>query len=130
MSEIVDRLQPPMNSIVMATWYRTLGINSIHTGIDSVKEFIRANDNPYGGELKEVNSGPIIELHKWKDINISKSGASNPITFNAWIYGRDINTVFTREKFYDLHLVRGAVERRLDLEPGSIEVVEEEKIDE
>lgn len=129
MSEIVDRLQPPMNSVVMATWYRTLGINSIHTGVEQVKEFIKAPDNPYGGELKEVHNGFLIQVHQWRNVSVSKPGAQNPITFNAWIYGRGVNTVFTRVRFWDLHLVRSQVEKALDLEPGSLKAIDVENIE-
>lgn len=129
MSEIVERLAPPMNSVVLAAWYRTLGMNSIHASIEDVTKFIEADDNPYGGELNRVHSGKFYEVHKWESINISDKQADDPIEFDTWIFGGGVNTVFVREKWWDLHLVRRRVEQRFGLERGELSFLGKDAVD-
>lgn len=122
MSEIVERLEPPLKSVVGATWYRTLGINSIHTGIDQIKKFVKAPDNPFGGELKKYWEGKAYEVWMWKDINISKPGAENPIIFDSWIFGNGRNVTFVRKWFWTLHL-GATIEKALGLKKGTLKLL-------
>lgn len=112
-----------------------MGISSIHTGINEMKDFVRAPDNPFGGELVEKTSGPLglldvpshvsgpldnYETWVWEDINVSGPEAANPIIFDSWILGGGRNSTFARKHFYDLHLTRSAVESVLGLEEYSL----------
>jgi len=105
MSEVVNRIQPPMNSAVMATWYRTLGLCSLYIPIQDVVSFIKAPDNPYGGEANKVFKVGPYEYWEWKDISVSKQEANDPIKFTSYLFGGPQNTAFMRNDWYYGHVL-------------------------
>lgn len=121
MSEVVERLENPMKSVVGAVWYRTLGMNSIHAPIEEIRKFVHAEDNPFGGKLDKYWDGKAYEVWKWKKVNVSEPNAENPIIFDTWVIGGGTNTVFIRERFWSLHLpILTSAERILGLERGTL----------
>lgn len=107
MSEAVDRIQPPMNSAVMATWYRTLGLCSLFVPIDDTIKFIKAEDNPYGGEATKIFESLGWQYWEWKDVSVSKEDADDPIKFTIYLFGDHQNTAFIRNDWYNAHLLDG-----------------------
>lgn len=120
MSKVVKKYLNIVDPFISATYYRTLGINSIHIPISDFIDFVNAPDNPFEGELEVLHDGNHYKILKWKEINLSRADIQEPIQFDAWIFGGGINCVGVREHFYDLHLVRSVVETKLGLEPGTI----------
>lgn len=116
MSEIVGKYINIVAPFISAVYYRTLGINSVHVPIDDLKQFIEAQDNPYGGNIKMIWEGKRYKVFKWQNINLSRRNINQPVTFDAWIFGGGTNSVGVREHFYDLHLVRSAIKQTFDTE--------------
>lgn len=122
MSEIVNKYINIVDPFISATYYRTLGINSVHVPIEVMLKFINADGNPFGGTVNMYWDGKKFQVYKWEDINLSKSNVKEPITFSAWLFGGGVNTVGVREHFYDLHLIRSAIEKQFGLKRGTLSV--------
>lgn len=127
----IDKWEPIMSSIINAAAYRTLGQSSIHTSIDEMEKFVRAEQEHgrYDGELVEMFPWgiphPILGKHVktfiWKDVNLSKPGVKDPFTVDIWMWGKKpsivlgkrvggVNTVFSRHGWWKSYFIRGKLQ--------------------
>ncbi len=95
--------QEVLNQVVFQTYYRQLGIVSIHFGVADVYAAAQAlSATPRGGTVTWVVQDRVFQ---WDGVRITPQFDTSPV-MSMWLFGgknREKNTVLTRKGFWTLY---------------------------
>ena len=101
MSEEWRKWVPVAEALILQAYYRTLGMVSIHTGIDNVFLAIQEISTRRGGKLYWILEGRVA---RWDNLEVFPG-----VTTSLYILGSPIrqkNTVYARVGFWQNYLLR------------------------
>lgn len=124
MGEFIDRYFRPVESALTACFYRILGQSSVPFDIEEMLKYVEEEtvEGDFGGVINWKVKNRVLWWFVWDGINLSKPGTSDPVTFQAHVWGRPggHNCVFTRSGWQKMYLIRGAAENTLKLKRWSL----------
>jgi len=125
--DIIAKLEPVVDSALTACYYRILGQASLPFTIDEFIEFVEAEieRGKYGGSIEWRVNLDRFKWFVWRDINMSKPGAVEKVTFSTHVWGITKkygarNVVLSRTGFWRMYVIRSRIERWLGLRPYAL----------
>jgi len=124
--ELIAAMTPAISSSIHACYYRVLGLANVPWNISPIERFMELNAQGAGiflGEIEPVYVDERLHIWLWKNCDISEG---HGITFNLYVGGLadSANTYFTRKYWWKLYLLRGMMEKSLEIEPEVFRVRE------